>query len=333
MAFETMQTILILYRRKRGFTMQNVENETIVKAIQQGENVQENILLLYNQNMPLIKSTCLKYAGTEQLEDLLQVAFMSLYDSTQKYDAEKGCKYITYCLLWVKQAIIRYLTDCGNIVRLPAEQNQLLFKYKRFVNDFQLVNGRKPTDEEVCQILNITDDNLSLLKIYASGIQSIDEEFETSDSSGTLADTLASDEDIETACVDSMYSEFEKKELWAVVDKVLVESQADVIKERYLNDKTYRQIAEEKGYSFQRARQLEQESLRKLRMKKREFARLDISGSLSYSGSMRKFKEHNFTSCVEAMAIKRIAYEEEYRRIKAEYEKIIAENKRNRICI
>ena len=290
--------------------MQSIENETIVKAIQQGENVQENILLLYNQNAPLIRNTCLKYAGAEPLEDLLQVAFMSLYNSAQKYDAGKGYKYITYCLLWVKQAVIRHLNDCGSVVRLPAEQNQLLFKYKRFVNDFQVANGKNPTDCEVCQTLNITSDNLSLLKIYASGIQSIDEEFGTSDSGETLADTLASDEDIEATCIDSVYSEFEKKELWAIVDKILVEKQSDVIKERYLNDKTYRQIAEEKGYSFQRARQLEQESLHKLRMKKREFAKLDINGRLSYAGSVRKFKEHNFTSCVEAMAIRRNDYEE-----------------------
>lgn len=302
--------------------MQSFDNEAIVKAIQQGENVQENILKLYNQNMTLIKNTCLKYIGTEPLEDLLQVAFMSLYESTSRYNENKGCKYITYCLMWVKQAVLRYLTDCGSVVRLPAEQNQLLFRYKHFMNDFQVANGRTPTDEEICQGLNISDDNLDLIKLYASGIQSIDEEFETEDSSGTLADTLASAEDIEAECIDSIYSEYEKKELWAIVDEVLIDSQADVIKKRYQQNETYNEIAQQNGYTFQRARQLEQEALRKLRHKRKRFETLCIPETLYYCGGLNRYKEHNFTSNVEQIAIRKAEARYSLEQIERRYEEL-----------
>lgn len=288
-----------------------MHNEEIVCNIQHGKNVQENMLLLYNKNMTLIKNTCLKYAGSEPLEDLMQVAFISLYDSTSRYNAEKGYKYITYCLLWVRQAILRYLSNCGKTIRLPEDQIQLVYKYKRFVNDFQLVNGRTPKDTEVIQALCIDGDFLDTLKIYSQHCRSLDEEIETDTESYSLIDTVASDEDLENDCIEREYDAFQKKKLWEIVKNSLVVDQADVLRERYLNNRTYREIAVIKGITSSKARQLEHDALRRLRINKRNLTELDID-HLFYKGGLRRFKEKAFTSCVESVAFNRIENEKEY---------------------
>lgn len=289
-----------------------MSNEELVANIQQGENVQENLLLLYNRNMPLIKSFCLKHAGNEPLEDLLQVAFMSLYDSTQHYNAEKGCKYITYCLMWVKQAVYQYLTNCGNTIKLPNEYVCLISKYKRFLNSFFIENGKNPTDEEICQALKIENDLLKLVKIHSMNIKSLDEEIGTETDNFSLIEMIASDEDIESDCIGRTYNEFEKSKLWDIVDKNLLTVQAEVLKDRYLNNKTYNQIAAEKGFSFQRARQIEYEALRKLKIKRNQFEQLELPSSIYFKGGLRKFKEKDYTSCVESIVFRKLDAERNY---------------------
>ena len=61
-------------------------NEQIVEQIRNGYSVTDNMQLLYERNLPLIKHIVKPYAAYEQLEDLLQEAYFGLYDGRRGTD-------------------------------------------------------------------------------------------------------------------------------------------------------------------------------------------------------------------------------------------------------
>lgn len=108
--------------------------------------------------------------------------------------------------------------------------------------------------------------------------------------------------------IDKIYTEHSKNELWGIVERHTTDSENDVIVMRYMHNNTYKQIGEKHNVSIERARQLEQQALRKLRQgrAKRElsnkFIELDCK---AFKSGIRAFKEHNETSVTEYVAMRR----------------------------
>ena len=79
------------------------------------------------------------------------------------------------------------------------------------------------------------------------------------------------------------------------------------------------QIAREQELSLGRIRQIKEKGLRRLRMGK---ARFDIVEAGAYRGGLNSYREHDFTSIVEYMAIKQQDAQEEYERHLREVEEM-----------
>lgn len=63
-----------------------MNNEQIVEQIQNGYSVTDNMQLLYENNLPLIKQFIKPYAAYESTEDLLQEAYFGLWEAVQHYE-------------------------------------------------------------------------------------------------------------------------------------------------------------------------------------------------------------------------------------------------------
>ena len=72
-----------------------MNNEEIVVQIQQGVNVSENTLKLYQNNLPIIKMIIRPYTEYEEEADLLQESYFSLIKAIEKFDASMGYKFTT----------------------------------------------------------------------------------------------------------------------------------------------------------------------------------------------------------------------------------------------
>ena len=88
-------------------------NEEIVERIRAGENVQENMFELWQQNTGMIKQIAIRFTGYAELEDLLQEAFISLYDAVAHYDSDRGAAFLTCATYWIKQRLLRYIENKG----------------------------------------------------------------------------------------------------------------------------------------------------------------------------------------------------------------------------
>lgn len=145
------------------------------------------------------------------------------------------------------------------------------------------------------------------------------------DNSLTLADTLQDDLSVENDTVDKIYSEHSKNELWGIVERYTATRENDIIKEIFLHKKTMAQVAREQDLSFDRIRQIKESGLRKLRIgkaKRELLEKFDIAEAGLFRGSLNNYREHDFVSIVEHIAIKRIEAQERYQRHLAEIEKV-----------
>ena len=61
------------------------------------------------------------------LSDLVQEGNMGLMEAAERFDAEKGARFATYAGYWVKQRILRAITENSRVIRLPAHGALLLF--------------------------------------------------------------------------------------------------------------------------------------------------------------------------------------------------------------
>ena len=87
-----------------------IDNETLVKRIQQGENVNDNMMQLYNQNTGLLYRALKRYNGYGNIidkDDLMQEAYIYLYEAVNRYKVDKGVKFTTYLTNSIKWNIGR----------------------------------------------------------------------------------------------------------------------------------------------------------------------------------------------------------------------------------
>lgn len=299
-------------------------NEQIVSEIRNGYSVTDNMQLLYESNLPLIKRFLKPYTAYESMDDIVQESYFGLWEAVQHYESSENVKFMSYAEYWIKQSVQRYLEKCGSTVRIPSHTRAKFTRLRKATQRLEQEQGREPTAAELAAFMRMTIGEVQEIQSYMQGVASLDTPL-TDDNSLTLSDTLQADSDIESDTIDKIYAEHTKNELWTILERYTEERENHVIKEYFINDKTMSQIARENNISLDRIRQIKEKGLRKLRRGKawRELQRkFYIADSFLYHSGFNVYKEHSFTSIVERTAIKRIDAEERYQRHLAEIEEM-----------
>ncbi|ETP70816.1 DNA-directed RNA polymerase specialized sigma subunit, partial [Lachnospiraceae bacterium JC7] len=125
-------------------------NEELVKLIQSGCNPRENMGLLYEQNEPLIEQYVQPLSVYCEIEDLKQEAFFGMQRAIEKYNPNAGYKFMSYAKAWIIKSAIRYVNNNGTVKRLPAHMKQRIRTIKSFCEKYKMMNGKTPTDNEIC---------------------------------------------------------------------------------------------------------------------------------------------------------------------------------------
>lgn len=298
-----------------------ISNEILVSRIRKGQSVSENLQTLYENNLPFIRSIVKPYAVHEPIEDLMQEAFLGLWQAVNHYDSAENVKFMTtYAPYWIRQSVIRYLEKCGSTVRYPSHIKQKMTKFRKTFERLSQENSRTPTNEELAAAMKTDVTEILELKVYTQEIASLDAPL-TADNSLCLSDTLQGDSSPENNVIDKIYDEHSKNELWGVVAYYTNERENKAIREYFLYGKSLRQIADENGLSHEAVRDAKERGLRRLRIGKARrllLDKFDIIDSGIYRNSYNQFNEHNFTSKVEYIAICRAEIQAEYERRKKE---------------
>lgn len=209
-----------------------------------------------------------KYFGIE-FEDLVQVGRLGLLKAIKLYDINRNAKFITFAVWYVRGAMQREIRNSARTIRIPSHMIDDIYKLSKARSDFTAINGRKPTNDELCDILGISEDRLNKLISYSKSIDSLDREIDDGSSkdntllSNFIPDTNPGPEEVS-----------EKKLLIQDVEKLLsdvnlTDIQTCVIKYRFglggIEPMTLEQIANIYGVTRERIRQVEETALRRLK--------------------------------------------------------------------
>lgn len=287
-------------------------NEQLAARIRAGENVGNNMAILYDQVKDFIHAMAYKYHGQGELEDLEQEGFLALYDAIDHYEADQGVKFLTYASHWIRQRMQKYIQNTGSPLRLSAGRQEAIRKYRKFCTEFQAEQGCKPTEAELCRSLWLTLEQLREIQYDAcmTAVKSLDAPIKGAEGEEdtTLGELAASATDPCEEVLDRLEQEALCSVLWQCVDS-LPGKQPDVIRSRYKDNMTMKQCGQFCGISEAEARKQQIKALRSLRSgenakKLRPFLPADAwiySGALIGNG-VERFK-HTWTSSTERVAL------------------------------
>ncbi len=291
-----------------------MKNEQLVTRIRAGVDVAENMLALYEQMKGLIYIIARRYQAYGELDDLQQEGFLGLYAAVDHYDPERG-SFGTCAALWIRQTIVRYLEEHGNAVRIPTGERQRQREYKKFLRTFEQENGRKPEEFEICYYLGSSPESLEGLR-RRSGIWNISslDQPTAAEEQRTISDIVPDTRDAYAELLEEQYQQELKTVIWPLVD-ALPGDEPKVIRGRYQEEKTLRQLGEELGCCLDNIRQIERRALAELRKptkicRLRPFGQDDDIKSRGMRGTGTERFNQTWTSATERIILEEEEYEE-----------------------
>lgn len=262
---DILQMYLKEIGRKKMLT--KAEEAELGRRIQEGSEAEKEKAKkeLVQANLRLVVSIAKKYIGQGILfMDLVQEGSLGLIKAAEKFDYKKNFKFSTYATWWIKQTIIRAISNHSRTIRIPVH---MLEKIRRYKKACALAAGSD----------NIEADDETIEKLSGLDSKKIEEVRRALKKEPVSLDTFVTDDlCIQDYVEDTSYSSpennaqkmLQEKDVTKLIN-VLDTREQEIIKRRFgiedAEPKTLEQIGNALGFSKERIRQLENIAIQKLR--------------------------------------------------------------------
>lgn len=149
------------------------EEAELAVRIRKGD--QQALDKLTKANLRFVVSVAKQYQHQGlSLPDLINEGNMGLIRAAKRFDETKGFRFISYAVWWIRQSIMQALADQSRIVRIPLNKVGTRNKVARAAQEFEQVNEREPTVEELSEILSMDLEDVASTITLANRHVSID---------------------------------------------------------------------------------------------------------------------------------------------------------------
>jgi RNA polymerase primary sigma factor len=242
------------------------EEVDLARRIKQGD--QRALEKLVRANLRFVVSVAKQYHhGSMPLNDLINEGNVGLIKAAKMFDETKGFKFISYAVWWIRQSIMEALNEHSRIVRIPSNKIGELSKISQAVSRIEQKFEREPTHDELAEYLGVKVEDIKSANTAAIRQSSLDAPIGDEDD-GTMYDVM-SNPDAETT--DTLLSDKDslRTELDRLLASLLTDREQEVLKRFFGIGFDYSlsldDIAEDLGLTRERARQIKEGALKKLR--------------------------------------------------------------------
>lgn len=223
-------------------------------------------------NLKFVIRVALKFRGAGlPFKDLVHEGTLGMIDAANRFDQSTGNRFISYAVWWIRQAILKAITDTSRTVRISAEHEASIRRLKRAKLN-QVIGGSYLEDvQEEARRSGIQAEYLDLSLNASRGGLSLDQPV-TQDGS-TPAEIIPST----APQPDELTEAREQKDIVKRLRGKLTPIQRQVITLCYgLDDGhrfTLRQVGDKLNLSGERVRQIKDQAILKMRSFAGKYAR------------------------------------------------------------
>ncbi len=148
-------TLAAYLRRIVRIPLLSREDEQALGAqIRQGD--ERAFRTLVEANLRFVVKVAMRYQGCGlSLLDLINEGNLGLLEAARRYSPDRGVKFITYAVWWIRQAIMQALASGGGAVRLPIRKARLASKIREVRADLTQAQQAEPSNEAVEEALDL----------------------------------------------------------------------------------------------------------------------------------------------------------------------------------
>ncbi|MCL2112068.1 MAG: SigB/SigF/SigG family RNA polymerase sigma factor [Clostridiales bacterium] len=217
---------------------------------------------IINRHLYLAEVLSRKYVGRGiDYEDLYQVAAYGLVLAVTRFDVEKGTAFTSFAMPTIIGEIKKYFRDTRWSLKVPRRLKEISMKIIEFREQFLEENGRVPTVRELSESIGVAEEEileaLESSQAYSAYSLEYDIESITEGEPSQLEKFLGSKE--------YGYETFEDEEVLESVIKDLSQTEKEIIRKRFLQEISQREVAEALGISQMTVSRIEKAMIEKFR--------------------------------------------------------------------
>ncbi len=239
------------------------EEYELLRKIREDKDEDARLLLILS-NLRLVISVAKKSMGNGLLLiDLISEGNIGLIKAINKFDYEKGHRFSTYAVWWIKQSIKKAVINKGRDIRIPSYKYEQLSKVNRTIMEYISEFGETPTTKYIADKTELKESKVVLLLNEFQDILSLNE---TIGDNIFLEDVIGASDNIE----EKIIKEDQLAEMRDLLDNILSDREKEILELRYgLYDNkihTLKEIGDMLSITRERVRQIEKKAITKLKL-------------------------------------------------------------------
>lgn len=244
---------------------QEIDLATKIQA--QGKNSPAARHQMIRSNLRLVISIAKRYSNMGlSFSDLVEEGNIGLMRAVEKFNPERGYRFSTYASWWIKQAIMRALSNQGKTIRIPVYMYDIIAKWRRVRDGLMQKLNRVPTRKEIAKIMQVSVQKVKEIENIAGRPSSLNAPVSL-DGTAELIDLIQDDS---SHAPDTQISETLKNERIQKLLDYLDDREKKILMLRFglceQEPHTLEQVAQHFDITRERVRQIEAAALKKIRL-------------------------------------------------------------------